>query len=293
MKRLTKIGIAVLTLFTLVLVSASCGRATVESPSMGSGTTPPVPGAPPAASGGLVVGDYKGSGSLPSTSSTDVERMIVRTGEMSLVVTGVVKVRDDIAQLSVTLGGYVVSSQIWGQDQDMRGSISIRVPDEKFDSTLSELRSMAVRVTSESTNSQDITEEYVDLTARLKNAEATESQYLDLLQQAKDVEDILKIYERLSQVRSEIEQIKGRMQYLEHTSSMSLISVSLTPVTSGKPLVGSGWTLLETLKAALRGIVTFGQWLLTVIIWLVIFSPLWGSVIGILYWRRRKKKAKA
>jgi len=175
----------------------------------------------------------------------------------------------------------------------MRGWISIRVPDDRFESVLAELRDLAVRVTSESTSSQDVTEEYVDLESRLKNAEATESQYLALLEKAEDVEDILSIYESLSHVRSEIEQIKGRMQYLERTSSMSLISVYLKPAATAKPLVRVGWSALEMLKSAVRGIVIFGQWLGTIAIWLLIFCPVWGAVLGIIYWRRHRKKKAA
>jgi hypothetical protein len=267
-----------LLLVALLLVPVACAKTQEESPSV----TPPAS----LLSGGEDV--YKGDAGLSSIAE---ERMIVRTGQMSLVVTDVVEARDEIAQLAAGFDGYVISSQIWGEAQEMRGSVSIRVPDDKFEPALSELRDLAVRVTSESTNSQDVTEEYVDLESRLKNAEATESQYLALLEKAQDVEDILKIYENLSQVRSEIEQIKGRMQYLERTSSMSLISVYLEPVTSGKPLVGAGWNPTEALKAAIRGIVTFGQWVVTALIWLSIFSPLWGAIIGIIFWRRRRKKA--
>ena len=228
-----------------------------------------------------------GAGVLPST---EEERMIVRTGEMSLVVDDVVNARDEIAQLAVMFDGYVVSSRIWGEEQDMRGRISIRVPDEEFDQALAELRGLAVRVTSESTDSRDVTEEYTDLESRLRNAEATESQYLALLEKAEDVEDILKIYDSLSRVRQEIEQIKGRMQYLERTSSMSLISVYLEPVATTKPLVRAGWSVLEAFKSAVRGIAIFGQWLATAAIWLLLFSPVWGSVLGIIYWRRRRRK---
>ena len=173
----------------------------------------------------------------------------------------------------------------------MRGWISIRVPDGKYEQALAELRELAVRVTSESTDSQDVTEQYVDLKSRLKNAEATESQYLALLEKAEKVEDILGIYEALSRVRMEIEQIKGRMQYLERTSSMSLISVRLEPEATAKPLVRAGWSALEALKSAVRGIVTFGQWLGTAAIWVIIFSPLWGTILGVILWRRRKKRA--
>jgi len=217
--------------------------------------------------------------------------MIVRTGDMSLVVEDVVETRDEIAQLAVRFDGYVVSSQISGEEQDRTGWISIRVPDDKFDQALAELRDLAVRVTSESTDSRDVTEEYVDLQSRLNNAEATESQYLALLEKAEDVDDILRIYESLSRVRSEIEQIKGRMQYLERTSSMSLISVYLKPLATAKPLVRAGWNAQEILKSAVRGFVTFGQWLGVAAIWLIIFSPVWGTILGVIYWRRRKKKA--
>ena len=231
-----------------------------------------------------------GAGALPSI---EEERMIVRNGEISLVVNDVTDARDEIAQLAVRFDGYVVSSQISGEEQDMRGWISIRVPDDRFESVLAELRDLAVRVTSESTSSQDVTEEYVDLESRLKNAEATESQYLALLEKAEDVEDILNIYESLSRVRSEIEQIKGRMQYLERISSMSLISVYLKPAATAKPLVRVGWSALEMLKSAVRGIVIFGQWLGTIAIWLLIFCPVWGAILGIIYWRRHRKKKAA
>ena len=229
---------------------------------------------------------YKGEGALPSV---DEERMIVRTGEISLVVEDVVDARDEISQLAVRFEGYVVSSQIWGEEQEMRGNISIRVSDDNFEQALSELRDLAVRVTSESTSSQDVTLEYVDLQSRLKNAEATESQYLALLEKA-EVEEAIRIYELLHQVRGEIEQIKGQMQYLERTSSMSLISVNLEPVATAKPLVHVGWSAFEALKSAVRGIVIFGQWLGTIAIWLLIFIPIWGTTLGIIYWRRHKKK---
>ncbi len=275
MKRL----IIVLGLVLLLLVPVACAKAPEVVP-MPAPAPPPMPSILPDR------GESSKAGALPSTE----ERMIVRTGNMSLVVEDVIGTRDEIAQLATGSGGYVVSSHISGEEQDLTGSISIRVPDETFDQTLAELRGLAVRVLSESTGSKDVTEEYTDLQSRLKNAEATERQYLALLEKAKDVEDILRIYERLSQVRREIEQIKGRVQYLERTSSMSLITVQLEPVATAKPLARAGWSALETLKSAIRGLVTAGQVLATIALWLIIFIPIWGTVLGIIYWRRQRRK---
>jgi len=216
--------------------------------------------------------------------------MIVRNGDISLVVEDVATARDEIEQLVAGLGGWVVNSNIYGEEEETRGWISIRVPSEKFDQALAQLRALAVRVTSESTSTQDITEEYVDLESRLRNAEATESQYLALLEKAEEVEDILKIYEALSRIRYEIEQIKGRMQYLEQISAMSLISINLEPAVTLGPLVSPGWTASETFNSAVRGLTTFGQGLGTAFIWIGIFSPIWGTALGVTYWRRRRRR---
>lgn len=266
-----------------LLSTAACASSKAPTPM-------PVP-QPPLVDRGEQSSGLSSLGALPAVSQ---ERMIVRNGEMSLVVVDVLKSRDEIASLTSRLDGYVVSSSISGIEQELRGNIAIRVPDSKFEQAMSELRKMAVRVTSERTSSQDVTEEYVDLESRLKNAQATESQYLVLLDRANTVEEILKVQESLSRVRQEIEQLKGRMQYLERTSSTSLISVHLEPEFSSKPIVGTGWNFGEILKSAVRGLATFGTYLLTFLIWAVVFSPVWGGVIGVFYflwrWIEGKKK---
>ncbi len=155
------------------------------------------------------------------------ERMIVRTGRMWLVVDDVPIALDRIGGLAEDFDGYVVSSQRWEEDERLAGNIAIRVPAEHFDDVMRALRGLAVDVTAEDTSSRDVTEEYVDLSAKLHNLEATEEQLLRLMAKAETVEDMLDIQRELSRTRGEIEQTKGRMQYLERTSATSLIEVHL------------------------------------------------------------------
>ena len=155
------------------------------------------------------------------------ERMIVRTGDMSLVVGGVPDAIDQIAGMADSFGGYVVSSRVWKEGERLVGSIAIRVPAEHFDDAMKVLRDLAVDVTSEHTSSKDVTEEYVDLSAKLGNLEATEEQFLIIMEKAETVEEILDVQRELSKTRGEIEQTKARMQYLEQTSATSLINVRL------------------------------------------------------------------
>lgn len=296
MKRLTVI-MGVL-LVAILLLPLSCARSLrIEQAPVVPRPAPvpapmPVPAPAPPEERVEIDRGVLGKATPDTLSSLAEERMIIRNGELSLIVRSVVDTRDEIARLAVRLQGYVVSSWVSGEKEEMRGQISLRVPDDRFEEALAQLRKLAVRVESESTSSRDVTEEYVDLEARLKNAQATESQYVAILNKATTVEDILRVYDSLSRVRREIEQIKGRMKYLERTSSMSLIGVSLRPVTTTAPLVPVGWHVLEVLKSAIRGVVTLGQWLVTLVIWLIMLAPIWGTVLGIFLWRRRRKKVK-
>ena len=155
------------------------------------------------------------------------DRMIVRTGDMAMVVDDVESSIDSIKQLAETYEGWVVSSSMWKNGEALAGSISIRVLAEHFDSVLKALRTMAVEVQYENTSSRDVTEEYVDLSASLENLEATEQQLQVIMDKAETVEDILDVQRELTRVRGEIEQTKARMQYLEQTSSTSIIHIQL------------------------------------------------------------------
>ncbi len=164
---------------------------------------------------------------LDSDEQWATERMIVRTGSMVVVVENVPVAIDQITWMAGSFDGYVVSSRVWKEGERLVGTIAIRVLAEHFDDAMRALRDLAVDVTSESASSRDVTEEYVDLSAKLENLEATEKQLLVIMEKAETVEDILDVQRELSRVRGEIEQTKARMQYLEQTSATSLIEVHL------------------------------------------------------------------
>jgi PKD repeat protein len=188
--------------------------ATTKAPSFSQGA--PMPTTTPI---------YPGNGQ--STSNLPSDRMVVKTGNIQMVVAQISSALDGINQAAARYGGYVVNSQQWKEGDRNIGSISIRVLAENYDKALSDLRSIAKSITSESTNSQDVTEEYADLDSQVRNLQATEAQLLKIMENATKTEDILSIQRELTTVRGQIEQMKGRMIYLERTSSTSLININL------------------------------------------------------------------
>jgi hypothetical protein len=275
------IGLILILLIIISIPLTSCAN-TEEN---GVSTSPP-PGIPEPGFDTDVV-DSKSDGLLPEVGQ---EQLIVRNGDIQLVVVNVTTAGEEIENLVKGFSGFIVSSRFWNDGHDLIGYYSIRVPDESFEATMAALGNLAVEVKSESTDSYDVTQEYIDLDARLGNAEATENQYLVLLEKAVSVQDTLQIYESLSRVRAEIEQLKGRMLYLERITSTSLINIYLEPEKSSEPLVIGDWSITDAFKSVLRGVVTFGQWSVTGLMWLVVFSPIWGGVLAWIIVRRRRRQ---
>ncbi len=156
-----------------------------------------------------------------------VDRMVIRTASMALLVEDVTASLNEITNLANVNGGYVINSDKREDQSRLYASINFRVDAAKFSDTLQALRNLAVDVRSESTTGQDVTEEYVDLDAQLRNLEASETQLLALMEKAGKVEEILQVQQQLTNTRGQIEQIKGRMQYLQQSTSLSSIYVSL------------------------------------------------------------------
>jgi hypothetical protein len=221
------------------------------------------------------------------------QRLIVRTANLRLLVDEVGPAALQVGELTESVGGILVNSTQREENGRPAATVTIRVPAERFEEVMDRLRGLAVRVSSEQVNSQDVTEEFVDVDARLRNLRATEERYLALLQQARTVEDILKVEQQLSNVRGQIEQLQGRLEYLRRSAQTSLITVELRPLIAAQPPVG-GWSALPVIAQAWAALVAAIQFLLAVLIWLVVFSPLWiPALLLIRHWRRRRRAARA
>ncbi|MBI2866394.1 MAG: DUF4349 domain-containing protein [Chloroflexi bacterium] len=222
--------------------------------------------------------------SARSTSQSPAERLIVRNGYLSLLVESVATVADEVGRIALELGGFVVSSSRQGEGKAIDAQVTIRVPVERFDEALNRLKGLAVRVATETTSGQDVTQEYTDLQAQLRNLAAAEGQLQRILERAEKVDEVLQVYRELVNIRGQIEQVKGRVQYLERTAAMSAIVVDLRPASSPEPLVREGWSPAETLKDAVRRLTTLGQGLVSGLIWIGVLAPVWvaGLLVAIL-----------
>ncbi len=235
-------------------------------------------------------------------SPQEVEQMIIWNASISLMVEDTKEAMGQVQAVARELGGRTIGSESWLSDDQLHAQLTIRVPAEKFEEAMAQLRDLALEVNRESASSEDVTDQYVDLVSRLRHLEAKEAQLLEFLDQAEDTEAVLAVYEHLAQTQAEIEQVKGRMDYLTKLSAMATISVELYPEEAELPVVEEGWKPGRTLRDAARALVSTLEGVGDAIIWfaiyvlpvlLVIAVPLAVIVWGVRRWRRRRRERKA
>ncbi|MBN1402602.1 MAG: DUF4349 domain-containing protein, partial [Anaerolineae bacterium] len=219
MKRLAWIAIVCLVLLTPLLTS--CAARTAESQKRAAPEAMPVvrevevverPARAADEAAGIM-------GSAASNLGSAEDRMIIQTVNMSIVVEDTDVTLALVSDLVAAYEGYVADSSRWLVNEQPYARITLRIPAASLDEVRGILRDEAIRVESENTSGEDVTEEFVDLQARLRNLEATEKELLALLTEVREnrgkAEDILAIHRELTNIRSQIESLKGRAQYLE------------------------------------------------------------------------------
>ncbi len=234
------------------------------------------------------------------------ERLIVRTGSISMVVEDTRAAQAEIEQMVNSMadqGAFIVSSNEYGGAPDGSPyiSMSIRVPAERFDEVMDRLKAMAVQGTSPtvSASAQDVTEEYVDLEARVQSLEAARDRLLELMRGAQTTEDLLMAEQQLTQREAEIEALKGRMRYLAETARLSQISIDLQPYILSQP-VDTRWRPAETVRRAFEALVNgarnFGDFLIyfsiAVLPWLLLVALVIYGVVRFIAWRVRIGRAR-
>ncbi len=304
-------------LFVLLLITAGCSGAAMEkaaAPDMQSAAD--MPGEPyyeyedAAEEGAATSARYDDGESVPledylaSAVKAQEMRVIIYTGNISLVVKDTEESVKDITALADAEGGYVADANVYQSGEVLRGNISIRVPAERYQDVMAQLRGLALRVERESSSSQDVTEEFTDLQARKTNLEHTEAalqQLLDERQRVGSTSDILEVHRELTNIRGQIEQIEGRLRYLSNQAALSTISIELIPDVLYQPISVAGWEPQGVAKEALQTLIVALQGLVNLLIWGVIFIlplliimliPLVILILVIRWWWTRRSRKK-
>ncbi len=227
-----------------------------------------------------------------------VERKIIRNAELTVETSSPEEAQQKVTAIAASKNGFVVESQQSTTNSKAttrdRVTMTLRVPADKFDETLDEIRKTAGRILVETVKGQDVTEEYIDVEARLKTKKELEAQFLGILKQAKNVQDTLEVQTQLSRVRGEIEQVEGKKRFLENQTSLSTIKLTLqTPTVFSANSSGFVYQLGQSLstgfEAAMNFVLGFIVFIIAIIPFLVLVV-LPAYLLLRYFWRKYKKR---
>ncbi len=160
----------------------------------------------------------------------DDERMIIKTANLRMQTTEFDVSLANIKAEIEKYGGEITNSDLWRSGDDSYEyrvmDIEIRVPAENYSSLLSGVES-AANVRSMNEYSEDVTTQYIDVTARIDSLKAQEERLIELLDMAQNITEIMEIEYQLSNVRYERESYEQQRIYLERQTSMSTIYLTL------------------------------------------------------------------
>ncbi|WP_223595184.1 DUF4349 domain-containing protein [Neobacillus bataviensis] len=174
-------------------------------------------------------GETDNSSALKEKSILEVpNKMVIYQADLQLRVKKFEQTVKNFEEKAETYGGYIASSNVTKEGQEqVSGSITIRIPQKNFQAFLHDAEGQAAEVLQRNITGQDVTEEYVDLESRLKSKRVVEERLLSFMKTATKTEDLLKISADLAAVQEEIETIQGKMKFLENQTSFSTVTITL------------------------------------------------------------------
>ena len=272
---------------------------TIEQPTMAA-SVPPMGSAGAAAIGGNATGGKAAAAPVAQTStgssdSLPPDQLVIRNGTVSLTSQDVDKTILDLRALATEKSGIVFASSSQVRSSGTYANITLQVPSNTFDDVLNRVRQLTgVKVDSENTTSQDVTEEYVDVQAQINNLKATEAQLTTLMNKATDLSDILDLQREITSIRGQIDQRQGRINYLDKHTSMSNLTFTITPpdapvtVTTKTSDWDAGTALNDAWSGSVRGLQGLYKVLVTVGVWGIWIGPIVLLLVGLLLYLFRR-----
>jgi hypothetical protein len=219
------------------------------------------------------------------------QRLIIKDGNITLEVDDTEITVDSATDIITSMGGYIVSQNMYTSSDQIFANIRFGVPSEQFETAMRQLGTLG-EVLGESASGQDVTEEYFDLGSRLENLEATQEQLRIFLEEAENTEEALMVHRELRQIEGEINQITGRMEFLSDRASFSSISMEIRPIFTPTVSEPDEWRPGYTIENAWSQFITFTQQILDLLIYFGIVCVPWLLVVGVVafvLWRIVKR----
>ncbi len=260
----------------------------------------------PASAEALVEADSLAGGSASTINMTNAvlaERKMIWTASLDLEVENFDKARNNIESILTGIGFIsntnINSSNVYvdGKPKTVKnGTLVLRVDKNQFSSVINKLYGIG-DVSNETTNGQDVTDQFVDIESRLRLLKLEQEKLETYLAKTNDLDTIFKLETRITDIRYEIESLTGNLNKLSNLVELATINITMDekyPGSEKKPVTYGG-ELMNSLKDSLKSVVEFlGDFLIFIVAAVPVLVVIGLFVLlGIFIYRRIPKKHKA
>ena len=271
----------------LFIIFTACGNEPEYDESMSS---PRMMNSPESAS--LMTKEVSGSPVNPDNgqSINISDRKISKNAQLEIKVKSLDDSMNFITNKTNSYKGYIVSSSSYTPNTDYEtktANISLRVPSDSLDQFLKEIKTYAKETIHESIFTQDITEEYIDVKAKITSMESSEQRLTKLLDKTESVKEIVEVEKELSRLRGEIDSLKGRFKFIENSVVTSLVHIYMEEIPNPISINDPSWNTRDIALDAIKALSSFGQFIVSVIVFIFVFTPVWILIAGLIYGTKR------
>ncbi|MEV1114100.1 DUF4349 domain-containing protein [Actinosynnema sp. NPDC049800] len=218
--------------------------------------------------------------------SAQQNRQLIRTATVELRAPDSNAVLSGVKDLVIAEGGYSAQEK----SQSNRASVTFKVPGDRLDQVMESIAKLeGVEVSRRELQTEDVTEQIVDVEARIANQRASVERVRGLLERATTTSEITDIEAELTKRQSELESLQRRYETLKGQVAMSTLNVVISA--TGEPVVVTDENdFLEAFAGGWKALVTAFGWLLVVLGGVLPFAVVLGvPAFGYLWWRRRRR----
>lgn len=165
--------------------------------------------------------------SKPIRNTTVISKKVIKNGDMSIQVGDIKKAQNQVNTILKNNKAYIQKENFSNTDVDDNLEITIRVPHQNFDALVNSFSDGVGSVLSKNISSDDVTQEYTDVSIKLSNKKIYLEKYRDMLKSAKTTKDMLEIQENIRALEDEIDIAEGRLRFIDDQVNYSTLDLSL------------------------------------------------------------------
>lgn len=168
-----------------------------------------------------------GSESNTPAQTTIISKKIIKNGEMTVQVGDIKKAQTQINNIIKDNKAYIQKEEYHNTDTEDQLNITVRVPHRSFDPLINSFSNGIGSVVSKKIDSDDVTEEYTNVSIKLDNKKIYLEKYRDMLKSAKTTKDMLEIQEKIRELEDEIDVSEGRLRFIDDRVNYSTLLLSI------------------------------------------------------------------